>query len=272
MPVIKIADVQVRIDFIYPDYFEHNIEHYLSNNEVYIHHIKTSLTDIIEAYLEPALKIIKNKKIYKHNENTIIDVTQDDHVLYRVIHDQSYSRCELILSALAIDKPSIEYVVSGVFISEILARHQRYVLHGAAIEYLGFGYVLSGPSGIGKTTLSKLLLQNEKDMILINDDKAVIYLADGEFKIASLPWSGINHININKVIPLKNITFLQHSKSNTFIEIAEIEKQKLLLKNIAKPSDKKVVDSLLDFMSLLTKNIDISVYQFTKNIITGNTF
>ncbi|MBQ6687476.1 MAG: hypothetical protein IJN03_03020 [Bacilli bacterium] len=137
-----------------------------------------------------------------------------------------------------------------------------FVLHGAAIEYLGKAYIFLAPSTYGKTTLASFLC--EKDFGYITDDFTIIsmdslniiplnkpihlrtkslfllnniyyldiktfYLNDGHTKRHIYQ----PHKIINKEIPIHGFYFLKRNeKFNKIIKMSDVEKPIALLKSL----------------------------------------
>ena len=64
------------------------------------------------------------------------------------------------------------------------------MIHASVIAYEGKGYVFLGRSGTGKSTHSRLWLENIEGTWLLNDDNPVIRVIDGAVNVYGTPWSG----------------------------------------------------------------------------------
>lgn len=87
----------------------------------------------------------------------------------------------------------------------------------------GFGYAFLGKSGTGKSTHSRLWMENIPGTWLLNDDNPVVrVLEDGSVRIYGSPWSGKTPCYKNQSAPLKAIVSLEQAPFN------EIRKLQLL--------------------------------------------
>jgi hypothetical protein len=67
------------------------------------------------------------------------------------------------------------------------------LVHASVIAHAGGGYMFLGRSGTGKSTHSRLWLNNIEDTYLLNDDNPIIRFIDGEAYVYGSPWSGKTH-------------------------------------------------------------------------------
>lgn len=71
------------------------------------------------------------------------------------------------------------------------AYHNILMMHASVIKLGNYGYLFQGKSGTGKSTHSRLWLENIADTELLNDDNpAVRLMPDGTVRVYGTPWSG----------------------------------------------------------------------------------
>ena len=88
------------------------------------------------------------------------------------------------------------------------------MVHASVIAYEGEGYVFLGKSGTGKSTHSRLWLENIEGTYLLNDDNPVIRVIGDEVLVYGTPWSGKTPCYKNEVIPLKAVVRLSQAPYN----------------------------------------------------------
>lgn len=88
------------------------------------------------------------------------------------------------------------------------------MIHASVVVYEGAGYVFLGRSGTGKSTHSRLWLNNIEGSWLLNDDNPVIRVIDGEVKVYGSPWSGKTACYKNEVLPLGGVVRLSQAPYN----------------------------------------------------------
>ena len=88
-------------------------------------------------------------------------------------------------------------------------------MHASVIENQGKGYLFLGKSGTGKSTHSRLWLENVAGSRLLNDDNPIVRLHDdGSIWVYGSPWSGKTHCYINKGVPVGGIVKLNQAPEN----------------------------------------------------------
>jgi len=121
------------------------------------------------------------------------------------------------------------YFETGVLFYRELLRFGGLMLHSSAVAYEGKAYLFSGPSGVGKSTHTKLwqaCFGEEAQMI--NDDKPALRFLDGRWYAYGTPWCGKDGINQNVKIPLGGICFLKQGEENRIRRLTAQEAVPLL--------------------------------------------
>lgn len=116
-----------------------------------------------------------------------------------------------------------EYMDSGWIFYAKLLDHGGMVLHSSAIELDGRAYLFSGPSGMGKSTHTRLWQQLFPTAKVFNDDKPALRKIDGTWYAYGTPWCGKDGININVRVPLAGICFLRRGSENKMRRLSPIE-------------------------------------------------
>lgn len=96
-------------------------------------------------------------------------------------------------------------------------------LHSSAIEWEGKAYLFSGPSGMGKSTHTRLWQSIYPDARVFNDDKPALRCLDGTWFAYGTPWCGKDGININMKVPLGGICFLRRGETNSIRRLTNLE-------------------------------------------------
>lgn len=92
--------------------------------------------------------------------------------------------------------------------------YETLMVHASVIRHNEGGYVFLGRSGTGKSTHSRLWLNNIEDSVLLNDDNPVIRIINGEAIVFGTPWSGKTHCYKNESVPLKAVVRLSQAPYN----------------------------------------------------------
>lgn len=121
------------------------------------------------------------------------------------------------------DPVHLAYMDSGWQFYTKLIRLGGMMLHASAVELNGEAYLFSGPSGIGKSTHTRLWTSLFPEAKIFNDDKPALRKIDGVWYAYGTPWCGKDGINLNIKAPLKGICFLRHGDSNSMRRLSAIE-------------------------------------------------
>ena len=126
------------------------------------------------------------------------------------------------------------------------------MLHSAAVEYEGRGYLFSGPSTVGKSTHTRLWKQLLGDGVqFFNDDKPAIRCIDGTWYAYGTPWCGKDGINQNKRVPLAGICYLKQGHVN---EIRTLDQKEAMIYTISQSTKKlPVAEKMIHLLSTVDK-------------------
>lgn len=83
---------------------------------------------------------------------------------------------------------ALNYPTDQALLTNRLLRLGAVVLHACGVVLDGRGYVFCGRSGIGKTTMARLW--RRQGATLLNDDRIILRLIEGEVRLFSSPWHG----------------------------------------------------------------------------------
>lgn len=96
------------------------------------------------------------------------------------------------------------------------------MIHASVIAYEGAGYVFLGRSGTGKSTHSRLWLENIEGAWLLNDDNPVVRVIDGAVMVYGSPWSGKTPCYNNVAMPLGGVIRLSQAPYNKIERLAPL--------------------------------------------------
>lgn len=117
----------------------------------------------------------------------------------------------------------LPYMDSGGWFYTKLLRFGGMMLHSSAVELDGRAYLFSGPSGMGKSTHTRLWQQQFPGAKVFNDDKPALRKIDGVWYAYGTPWCGKDGININMRVPVAGICFLRRGEENKIRRLSKVE-------------------------------------------------
>lgn len=142
-------------------------------------------------------------------------------------------------------------------IGERLPYFDRFVFHGAAIEYDGKAYLFTAPSGTGKTTHINLWKQYLGDKVdIINGDKPIIKAGDTSI-VYGTPWAGKEGYQRNTSAPLKAICILKQGKTNNIVRLKKSEAVNNLMRQVYLPHDPVALSKTLALLGTVIENTPV---------------
>jgi len=97
------------------------------------------------------------------------------------------------------------------------------LMHASVIRCDGKGYLMTAPSGTGKSTHTRLWYDNIPGCDLMNDDNPVVRVIDGQAIVYGSPWSGKTPCYRNIQAPIGGIVRIQQRPENTIRKLRPVE-------------------------------------------------
>ena len=88
------------------------------------------------------------------------------------------------------------------------------MMHSSVTVHEGKGYLFLGKSGTGKSTHSRMWLENISGTELLNDDNPVLRITDDEARVYGTPWSGKTPCYRNLDFPVGAIVRIKRAPYN----------------------------------------------------------
>jgi energy-coupling factor transporter ATP-binding protein EcfA2 len=152
----------------------------------------------------------------------------------------------------------VAYMESFVQFSSRLLNYDGLYLHSSAIEWEGKAYLFSGPSGMGKSTHTRLWQSIYPAAQVFNDDKPALRYLDGQWFAYGTPWCGKDGININMKVPLGGICFLRRGEANSIRRLTPLEAtMRIVSQTTRKFKTEERLDLLLSHVEKLVAMIPI---------------
>lgn len=154
----------------------------------------------------------KNAEPYIYNSDKSADI----------IINEDYAQALVDYPHLANFKCSDEEKRSGLnymrerdLFAKKLLNFNGIVLHCSSVVFEGKAYLFSAPSGTGKSTHTKLWLEQFCDKAyILNDDKPAIRILEDSIYAYGTPWCGSSDINTNSKAKLQGICFIKRDDNN----------------------------------------------------------
>lgn len=166
----------------------------------------------------------------------------------------------------ALDLNGIEYLYTGAAFYSGLLHFGGFMLHSSAVLMDGEAYLFTADSGTGKSTHTSLWKKafGEDRVQILNDDKPAIRIAKEGIFACGTPWSGKTDLNVNRIVPLRAIGFLERSPENWIKRRQGGEMVAKLLKQTVRPPVKEEMEALLKYIDKVLT--DVPVYSLGVNM------
>ncbi len=134
------------------------------------------------------------------------------------------------------------------------------LVHAAVVETGGRAYAFSAPSGTGKSTHIALWRQYYGEAVtVINGDKPILRLRDGQFYAYGTPWCGKEGWNTNRRAPLAALTFLERSEENYIRPLLASEAVERIFHQLLRPKTAAEMDKTLSLTDALLRHVPVYV-------------
>lgn len=124
-------------------------------------------------------------------------------------------------------------------------------VHSSVVVCDGRAVMCLGESGTGKSTHTRLWLENIPGTHLLNDDSPIVRCVGNEVRVCGSPWSGKTHCYRAEQYPIAGLLRLEQRKENTIRRLGTVEAfaalQPSCPPSLAK--DERCMDLLVQFIS-----------------------
>ena len=177
------------------------------------------------------------------------------------------ARAELALPTAAwaagVCEAPLRYPLDQVLSWGLLSRIGGTLLHAAVAVKDGRGWVFTGRSGAGKSTVSSLL--RGAGWRILNADRVVVVRRGEEWRVAGTPWHGSGRFAEAAEVPLAGIYFLGKAAECRLEPLSTAQARLALLDVAAVPwFEETWAQGILDGLDRLTRDVEIARFHFSK--------
>ncbi len=103
------------------------------------------------------------------------------------------------------------------------APYETLMTHASVVRYNDEGFMFLGRSGTGKSTHSRMWLENIEGATLLNDDNPIVRIVEGKAYVYGSPWSGKTPCYKNEVVPLKGVVRIVRAPHNRAVRLNPLQ-------------------------------------------------
>ena len=164
------------------------------------------------------------------------------------------------------DPAYLEYVCAYRAIARRLPSYEAFVFHGAVVVRKQKAYLITAPSGTGKTTHARLWLRAFPDCWILNGDKPILRWGKQGFYACGTPWRGKEHYGTRSCLPLAGIALLTRGEENRIAPAAGDERTAFVMHQVFLPEEPlarvqtlELLDRLLSTVPVYDLQCDMSI-------------
>lgn len=148
----------------------------------------------------------------------------------------------------------LEYPLDGLILYYLTAIHKDIMIHASGVHINDKGFIFSGISGKGKTTMARLW--DNSGAKVIHDDRLIIRRIEGKYKMFNTP---VYKNDVPSESVLSKIFLIEHGKKNELITVTCATSVSLVMANCIQHNwDPEIISGLLDSVSKMCSSIPVS--------------
>ncbi len=152
----------------------------------------------------------------------------------------------------------MEYPLDGLILYYLTVIHGDIMIHASGINTAGRGYLFSGISGKGKSTIARLW--NDSGATIIHDDRLIIRIKDSKYVMHNTP---VYNDDSPGESPLDRIYLIEHGRENEVIPVKGASAVSLVMANCIQHNwDRKIISGLLGSVSSMCARIPVAKLLF----------
>lgn len=105
-------------------------------------------------------------------------------------------------------------VLESIAAEHLIARNNGFIFHCSFIGHKGKAILFTAPSETGKSTQAELW-HEYRGARIINGDRAVVRMAEGQILAEGIPFAGSSHYCENSSLPIAAIVYLEQAPRST---------------------------------------------------------
>ena len=152
----------------------------------------------------------------------------------------------------------LEYPLDGLILYYLTAINADIMIHASGVYYDGHGYLFSGVSGKGKTTMA--MLWDNIGAQVIHDDRLILRKIDGLYRMFNTP---VYKNDVPRNTPIDRIFLIEHGDENKITPIREASSVSQVIANCIQHNySSDMIARFLGSVSLMCSKIPVATLSF----------
>ena len=219
----------------------------------------------VRVFHAPYIKETNNIKIKINDEFWTVYKNNDDMLIETILPLGGKNRkaClrmnagadewDLYIGGTGKKKDPLEYPLDGLLLYYLTVRSGDIFIHGSGVSINNTGYLFTGASGKGKTTIARLW--DEAGAMVIHDDRLIIRNINDRFVMYNTP---VYNNETPRSSPVDKIYLIDHGTVNTIVPTGNSEALSLVMANcIQHLWDTSIIESLTETLVKLTSETNV---------------
>jgi hypothetical protein len=159
----------------------------------------------------------------------------------------------------------LEYPLDGLILYYLTVISGDIMIHSSGINYEGKGYIFSGISGKGKSTMAGLW--KEAGAFVVHDDRLILRETRSGYKMYNTP---VYEADVSRESDLHRIFVIEHGDENTIERVTGARASALLMANCIQHNwSEDIISGLLESVTDLCSRLPVFKLSFSpdKNVI-----
>lgn len=203
--------------------------------------------------------------VYKHGDYILVYTTMplsdtiDEAMIVIRPGEKSW---DIIIDTKDIFINPIAYPLDGLLLYYITALNGDIFIHASGVEYDKQGFLFTGQSGRGKTTIARLF--DRAGAFVIHDDRLIIRKIGGRYMMYNTPVYEMERSNYCR---LERIYTLDHGEENRSASLGSLESLTSVMKNcIQHHWNAALIGKLTSAIKDMTEVVDVRALEFLPDI------
>lgn len=152
----------------------------------------------------------------------------------------------------------LSYPLDGLILYYLAALNGDLFIHGAGVYFGSRGYLFTGRSGYGKTTIANLF--KEAGGEVVHDDRLIIRQSGEQYRIYNTP---VYNNEVSSFAPLDSIFLISHGTDNISVRVSKAEALALVMSNCIQHNwSVKLIGNLTGALHKLVNEVEVNRLSF----------